>query len=142
MKTTSVRRNPSTATVTTSARGSQPPPAAVPCTSTTVQTTPQPIQPKTAQVILVQKTPKLFLGKNGEAIQQIVLAQPAVAVSGSRPSPPEEYALSVFLVRFPHNAPSPLRWLAGVVRFKRRLNANRGASLSVRYCSSLIGRFH
>uniref|UniRef100_F1KUU3 DNA-binding protein RFX2 n=2 Tax=Ascaris TaxID=6251 RepID=F1KUU3_ASCSU len=83
MKTTSVRRNPSTATVTTSARGSQPPPAAVPCTSTTVQTTPQPIQPKTAQVILVQKTPKLFLGKNGEAIQQIVLAQPAVAVSVS-----------------------------------------------------------
>lgn len=56
--------------------------SSIPSTSATVQ--PAPIQPKPAQVILVQKAPKLFVGKNGEAtIQQIVLAQPAVAVSVS-----------------------------------------------------------
>ncbi|KHN76599.1 hypothetical protein Tcan_05559 [Toxocara canis] len=84
MKTTPPRRASSTSAVSANQpRGSQPPSnAAIPSTSGTAQAAPQPIQPKTAQVILVQKTPKLFIGKNGEAIQQIVLAQPAVAVSG------------------------------------------------------------
>ncbi|VDN58583.1 unnamed protein product [Dracunculus medinensis] len=59
--------------------------AVIPSTSNAAQPQPQqqPIQPKTTQVIFLQKNPKLFVSKNGETLQQILLTQPTTTLAVS-----------------------------------------------------------